>query len=100
MKGSQEDPKNKMGAVRYLLFSIVALVVIVTPIQVYLNKPADRPIVACYNISKLHSFFWVMPWRIFAPKDEITKLDHSLDVQRTYRKCVNTLNEWNWLTSR
>lgn len=97
---SSSSSGGRVSAISYLFLSIIGLVLVVTPIQVYLNEPKDRPIVACYNASKLHSFFWILPLKIFTPQDSVTILDHSLDVQDTYRRCVNTLRDWDWLTGR
>lgn len=77
--------------------SIIVIFLAVTIAQVYLNKPAARAQVACYNLAVVHDIFWVTPVEIFAPNDVVWHLKQARDVQDTYKGCVSFLSRQEWL---
>lgn len=95
---SSSESSGSRSNFSIIFASIIVIFLVVTVAQVFLNKPAARPQVACYNLAVVHDLFWVTPVEIFAPKDHVWHLRQARDVQQTYEGCISLLSRQKWLT--
>lgn len=89
---------SKGGAIHSAVGFILFLIVAVYGVQIYLNKPEERPVVACYLPYQGVRLVTVSVPKILLPRDHDIPLEWSVRSAKFNKACVCELASWDLLT--